>query len=274
MLVVAKPQQGASPMTTQDFIIELFCRIDDAMCDVAKHSQANLYPSEIVTLGILFALKGVGNRAFYRWLERDWKALFPQLPDRTRLFRLFKAHQDWTHRFLADPSLLGVADTYGIELLHPMREGRSPNQIGKKGKSNHRWIVGGKLAFVLNHLGLIVGWDCDTANVYDATFQPLVAQFVDEMVVLTDTGFHSKHGDPVNMKVCPRGTWNVRMIVEGVLAMLTTVCHFKKVGHRVWGYFQARLAFTMALFNILVQWHGLRPDENGFVRLSIAEFSL
>jgi hypothetical protein len=76
------------------------------------------------------------------------------------------------------------------------------------------------------------------------------------------------------MKVCPRGTWNVRMIVEGVLAMLTTVCHFKKVGHRVWGYFQARLAFTMALFNILVQWHGLRPDENGFVRLSIAEFSL
>ena len=135
-------------MTTQDFIIELFCRIDDAMREVAKHSQANLYPSEIVTLGILFALKGVGNRAFYRWLERDWKALFPQLPDRTRLFRLFKAHQDWTHRFLADPSLLGVADTYGIELLHPMREGRSPNQIGKKGKSNHRWMVGGQLAFV------------------------------------------------------------------------------------------------------------------------------
>ena len=106
------------------------------MRDVAKHSQANLYPSEIVTLGILFALKGVGNRAFYRWLERDWKALFPQLPDRTRLFRLFKAHQGWTNRFLADPSLWGVADTYGIELLHPMREGRSPKQIGKKGKTS------------------------------------------------------------------------------------------------------------------------------------------
>jgi hypothetical membrane protein len=92
--------------------------------------------------------------------------------------------------------------------------------------------------------------------------------------VLVDTGFHSKVGDPANMKVCPRGTWNVRMIVEGVLSMLTTVCHFKKVGHRVWAYFQARLAFTMALFNILVQWRGLRPDETGFVHLSIAEFSL
>jgi hypothetical membrane protein len=76
------------------------------------------------------------------------------------------------------------------------------------------------------------------------------------------------------MKVCPRGTWNVRMIVEGVLSMLTTVCHFKKIGHRVWAYFQARLAFTMALFNILVQWRGLHPDEAGFVHLSIAEFSL
>ena len=45
-------------MTTEDFIIELFCRIDDAMRDLPKHPQAKLYPSEIVTLGVLFALKG------------------------------------------------------------------------------------------------------------------------------------------------------------------------------------------------------------------------
>ena len=261
-------------MTTEDFITEWFYRVDEAMCGVAKHRQASLHPSEVVTLGLWFALKGVGNRAFYRWLGRDGRSLFPKLPDRTRLFRLFETHQDWTNRFLAEPSLMGVADTYGIELLHPMREGRSPKQMGKKGKSNHRWIVGGKLAFVLNHLGLVTTWDCDTANVHDSTFQPLVAQFIDEMVVLVDTGFHSKDGDPPNMKVCPRGTWNVRMIVEGVLSMLTTVCHFKKLGHRVWAYFQARLAFTIAMFNLLVQWHGFQPDETGFVHLSIAEFSL
>jgi hypothetical protein len=51
--------------------------------------------------------------------------------------------------------VLGVADTSGIELVHPMREGRSPAQIGKKGLSNHRWIVGGKLCFILNQWGLI-----------------------------------------------------------------------------------------------------------------------
>ena len=64
------------------------------------------------------------------------------------------------------------------------------------------------------------------------------------------------------------------MLVETVLSMLTLVCHFKKVMHRVWAYFQARPAFTMAAFNVLVQWHGLRPNASGFVPLSIAEFSL
>jgi len=260
-------------MSTEDFITELFCRIDDAMPGVRKHSQANLYPSELVTLGFLFAIKGVGERAFYRWLKGNYRHLFPHLPDRTRLFRAFKVHQDWTDHFLADPTILGVADTYGIELIHPMREGRSEKQIGKKGKSNHRWMVGGKLGFVLNKFGLVAAWDCATANVYDATFQPLIAQFEDEMIVLADSGFHAQAGDPSNLKICPRGTWNVRMVVETVLSMLTNVCHFKKVGHRVWAYFKARLAFTMAAFNVLAQWHGLQPDRHGFVALSIAEFS-
>jgi hypothetical protein len=261
-------------MSTEDFITELFCRIDDAMRGVRNHSQANLYPSEIVTLGFLFAIKGIGDRGFYRWIKRDYLCLFPNLPDRTRLFRQLAVHQDWTNRFLADPTILGVADSYGIELIHPMREGRSEKQIGKKGKSNHRWIVGGKLCFVLNKFGLIVDWDCDTANVYDATFRALIAQFGEEMIVLTDSNFHAKEGDPTNLKLCPRGTWNVRMVVETVLSMLTGVCHFKKVGHRVWKYFKARLAFTMAAFNVLTQWHGFTPDENGFVQLSIAEFGL
>ena len=261
-------------MTTEDFITELFCRIDDQMKDIAKHPQANLYPSEVVTLAVLFALKGVGDRAFYRWIARDYRPLFPKLPERTRLFRLFKVHQNWTERFLAEPTVLGVADSYGIELLHPYRQGRSERQIGKKVFSNHRWIVGSKLCFVLNQLGLVSGWTCDTANVHDTTFHPLIRSFEDEMLILSDHGFFSKASNPSNLKVCKRGTWNVRIIVETVLSMLTTICHFKRISHHVWDYFKARLAFTMAAFNILVQWHGLKPDDQGFVHLSIAEFSL
>lgn len=261
-------------MTTWDLIIALFYHVDEQLHDLPKHPEAHLWPSEVVTLGVLHALKGVGNRAFHRWLTRDYRPLFPRLPERTRLFRLFKTHQDWTQAFLAAPSVLGVIDTYGIELIHPIREGRSPQQIGRKGLSNHRWIVGGKLCLLLNQWGLIVGWDCATANVADNTFQWLIRQFEDQMIVLSDTAFHAAEGDPVNLKLCQRGEWEDRILVETVLSMLTLVCHFKKVMHRVWTYFHARLAFTMAAFNILVQWHGLQPNTAGFVPLSMAEFSL
>jgi len=71
-----------------------------------------------------------------------------------------------------------------------------------------------------------------------------------------------RRGDPSNLKLCPRGEWEDRMLVETVLAMLTLVCHLKKVMHRGWAYFQARLAFTMAAFNVLVQWHGLPPNAS------------
>ena len=261
-------------MTTVDFITELFCRIDDAMKDEPHHSQAALAPSELVTIGLLYAIKGVGTRPFYRWLQANHLDLFPSLPERTRLFRRLRTHQDWTERFLASPTLLGVIDTYGIELIHPVREGRRAGQIGKKGLSNYRWIVGGKLCLVLNRLGLVVAWDCDTANVYDATFHPLIERFKEQMVILGDTGFHSAEGDPPNLKLCQRREWNERLWVETVLSMLTVVCHIKKMRHRVWAYFKCHLAYMMAAFNLLVQWQGLKPDEQGVVRLSIAQFAL
>jgi len=261
-------------MSTQDFIIELFCRVDDAMQELPKHNQASLYPSEVVTLALLFAIKGVGNRAFYRWIRRDYLYLFPALPERTRLFRLFANHQDWSARFMAEPTLLGVADTYGIELLHPWRYERSANQVGRKGFSNHKWIVGGKLCMLLNKWGLVVGWDCATANVHDSTFHPMIAQYEEQMVVLADQLFSLKEGNPTNLLICERGKWNTRMMIETVLSMLQTICHIKHMAHRAWAYFEARLAFTMAAFNLLVQWEGLQPDTDGRVHLSIAQFSL
>ena len=260
--------------TTSDFITALFCQVDDQLSGLPKHPEAHLWPSEVVTLGVLHALKGVGNRPFYRWLTRDYRPLFPRLPERTWLFRLLRTHQDWTRVFLATPTVLGGIDTYGIELIHPMREGRSPQQIGRKGLSNHRWIVGGKLCLLLNQWGLIVGWACDTANVADNTFQWLIRQVEEQMIVLSDTALHAAEGDPTNLKLCQRGAWEDRMLVETVLSMLTLVCHCKKVRHRGWAYVQARLAFTMAAFNVLVQWHGFQPTASGFVPLSIAEFSL
>ncbi len=41
-----------------------------------------------------------------------------------------------------------------------------------------------------------------------------------------------------------------------------------------WGYFQAHLAFAVAVFNLLAGWDGLQPDTRGAIHLSLAQFSL
>jgi hypothetical protein len=240
-------------MTTVDFITALFYHVDHHLHDLPQHPQAHLWPSDVVTLGLLHARTGVGNRPFYRWLTRDYRPLSPHLPERTRLLRLFQTHQEWTRAFLAAPTVLGVSDTSGIELLQPIRAGRSPQQIGRTGVSNHRGMVGGQLCLLLHPYGLVVGWACATAHVADNTFQWRMRPCAEQMIILRDTGFHVAAGDPTTLQRCPRGAWQDRMLVETVLSMLTVVCHCQRVMHRVWPSFHARLAFTMAAFNILVR---------------------
>jgi hypothetical protein len=61
-------------MPTDESLIRLFCIVDD-----------QLYSSEIVTLGILFALRGGRYRAFYRGVNQNDRMFFPQLPELTQL---------------------------------------------------------------------------------------------------------------------------------------------------------------------------------------------
>lgn len=260
-------------MVMEDHIIALYCRIDDTMKQVPIHPQAKLVPAEVVTLAVLFAIKGVSGRAFYRWLAGNWHHLFPVLPERTRLFRLFATHQGWVDRFLAEPTLFGVADTYGVELIHPVREHRSERQIGRKGLSNKRWIVGGKLGFVLNSEGRACAWDCATANTHDQRFRSMIEPFDKQMLVLTDSGFHGAQGDPANMKVCAPHTWNCRMYVETVLSMLTAVCHIKRMRHRAWHYFRMHIGWTVAALNLMLDTRkAAKPDASA--SLSIADYVL
>ena len=261
-------------MTTEDIIILIFCYVDDRMLNVQKHGNASLYPSELVTIGILFALKGGRFRAFYRWLKRDYDALFGGLPDRTCLQRLLRNHQSCCDQFLESPSFFTVGDSFPIELLFPIREGRSKKQIGKKNKDKGRWSIGIKLCWVLNNLGRVIGWQWRPMNAHDQEFNAEIEQWEGETITLTDLGFRCKDGVPDNIKLCEKGTWNERMIVETAFSMLTVVCDMKKIFHRVSEYIEARLAYTAAMFNVLLAlYHELHPDVPAH-KMSIAEFSL
>lgn len=200
--------------------------------------------------------------------------MFPARPERTRLFGLLASQRAWPEEFLAPPSVLGVVDSSGIELLPPMRAGRSRQHIGRTGNSHPRWSGGGKPCRLLHQGGVVVGWDCAGAHAPATAFQPLSAPSEDEMSVRSDAAVQAKEGDPTNLQRCERGLWNTRRLVEPVLSLLHGICRLTKVAHRTWAAFHMRLAFTLATLNLLVHWHGRKSDAPGFIRLSFAEVSL
>ncbi len=54
---------------------------------------------------------------------------------------------------------------------------------------------------------------------------------------LCDRSFYSRCGNPANVKVCPRNTWNERMTIETVFSLFTRVLHLlqlKKLAPRNW----------------------------------------
>lgn len=239
-------------MSTEEIILRLFCMVDDVIGPVKKRSDAHLHDSEIVTIGLLFSLKGGRYRAFYRWLSANYRALFPKLPDVSRLLRLLKSRANYADEFLDDPTFFTVADTYGIELIHPRREGRSPEQVGKKGISNGRWIVGIKLGWLINARGKVVTWQWDSANVSDREFRDLALAYNGETIALCDLGLREKDAPHENMLFCEKGTWNDRYAVETDFSWICTLFNCKKMYHRKRRYIDARLGYMAALINCLL----------------------
>jgi hypothetical protein len=261
-------------MTTEDIIYHIFYLVDERMLAISKHPDAKLYPSEVVTIGILFALKGGHFRAFYRWLKRDYAALFRGLPDRSTLQKQLKSQQVHTDLLLDTPSVLNVVDSFPIELIFPIREGRSKQQYGGKNRDKGRWSIGVKMAWIVNTFGQVCGWIWDKMNYPDNDFLDFLEEYDGQAIMLTDLGFRCKDGVPDNVKLCTKGTWNDRMVIETIFSLLTVVCKAKKIHHRVEAYIETRLAYTAAMFNVWLRlFHDLHPDESQF-KISIAEFSL
>ena len=63
------------------------------------------------------------------------------------------------------------------------------------------------------------------------------------------------------------------MMIETTFSLLTVVCHAKKMFHRTAAHLESRLAYTAAMFNVLIGLdRRLHPDDA--FKISIAEFSL
>ena len=93
-------------MSTEDMLLRIFWIVDEQMADVKKRSDAKLYPSEIVTIGLMIALKGGKYRPFYRWLAANLGIWFPNLPEQSRVHRLLRDYGHYTDRFLLSAALI------------------------------------------------------------------------------------------------------------------------------------------------------------------------
>lgn len=58
-------------------------------------------------------------------------------------------------------------------------------KIKKKGKSNSRWIVSGKLRVVLNKFGLVAGFATEKAKFSDKIFNPMLKKYEKEMITFS-----------------------------------------------------------------------------------------
>lgn len=127
-------------MNIADFITELYCKIDDALPRMAPHPQARLSLSELVTIGVLHAIKNVKQRPFYHWFKDNYGHLFPKLPERTRLFRRLQTQSCWPSPLSwASPTAtaLNCAIRCAPAVISPRRAGRaSPITVGLSGASS------------------------------------------------------------------------------------------------------------------------------------------
>jgi len=155
--------------------------------------------------------------------------------------------------FLADPTCFTVVDTDGSELIHPRRAGRSPQQLGQKGKSNGRSLVGVTLAWLINDQGEVVDWTWATANEPDNVFRALATGDAGATIALADLGFREKDAPTENIKCCERGTWNERFTIETNLSWVTELFHAKKLYHRVKTHLEAHVWYLAALINCLLR---------------------
>ena len=89
----------------------------------------------------------------------------------------------------------------------------------------------------------------------------MAAPYAEVTITLADERFNAVDRPP-NIKLCHRGHWNERMLIETVLSLVHRVCHLKYLWHRTWSYLQMHLAYVAGVFNaLLLLNHQLGSDD-------------
>lgn len=140
--------------------------------------QPALTRSEVLTLALLSQLSCFASeRSFYRFVETDWRHLFPRLPSRVQLNANIRAQADALVAFGrccarhldALTAEYEVLDCTAVPLRTAKRRGvgAMPEVVapGKSGRVG--WFVGVRLLIATTPTGVITGWGIAPGNAQD-----------------------------------------------------------------------------------------------------------
>lgn len=257
-------------MDTKTIIKEIFCKVSNELRGVDfKQDRAKLRLSEIIAIGVLKSLSMYSFRRFYEWLKQF--NLF-ELNERSRLQRLINKYWKYAVMFLKKESLFNIADSYSVELIHPIRFGRKEQlkAMVRKGKTNGRWMVGRKIGIVINNLFQIICFDHDLAGGTDKIFNKDFDKI--NGIILADTGYNEKDKTkiPKNLKLCKKDKWNDRMYIETLFSLWKRMLNTKQMMVKTLNGFSAKTAYLCALTNILFDLN----VKFGYNRLSMKQWVL
>ena len=257
-------------MKTKTIIRKIICKVSNKLKDVDfRHPQAKLKLSEIIAIGILSSLSSYSFRRFYEWLKQF--NIF-KLNERSRLQRLINKYWQYVAIFLKCPTIMNIADSYSVELIHPTRYNRKKqlNSFIRKGFSNNRWMVGRKIGIVINSSFEIVHYNTDLAGGTDKTFNKDFSNI--NGIILADTGYNDKDKSqiPKNLKICKKGTWNDRMLIESLFSLWKRMLNTKQMMVKTLNGFNARASYLCALTNILFDLN----IECGYNKFSMKQWTL
>lgn len=155
-------------MNDIDISIYIFAAIDDIIksieLDKKPGPNGRLTESEILTLMVLHPiLKPFGKlKVFYNWINWNYKYLFPNMPDYTRIKRLFDNHKELiivimqklanlnSFGLIADGTGLGVMETVRGKYAKSFRDARFVYSASKR-----EWHYGFILEAIIDQQGLI-----------------------------------------------------------------------------------------------------------------------
>ena len=103
---------------------------------------------------------------------------------------------------------------------------------------------------------------------------PLIQHFDGQRISSGDRDLHTKRGDPPNLKVCARGETQLPKEHRDDTSEADDRLPGQEAGPSRLGLLQGSPGWSVATLNILTTWHGLVPDEEDFIKLSLAEIPL